>query len=83
LIDLAHNMRMNVVAEVENFEQVVHLSEFGIRSAQGYVVAPALTGPAFLQLLEAIDRLPVGAEEEKVASAARRYIPVRRKSLAA
>jgi EAL domain-containing protein (putative c-di-GMP-specific phosphodiesterase class I) len=45
LIDLARNMRMDVVAEgVENFEQVVHLRELGIRSAQGYVFAPPPTG---------------------------------------
>jgi sensor c-di-GMP phosphodiesterase-like protein len=56
LIDLAHNMRMDVVAEgVENFEQVIHLRELGVRSAQGYVFAPPLPGSAFLQLVEAID----------------------------
>lgn len=60
LVDLAHNMRMDVVAEgVENFEQVMHLRELGIRSAQGYVFAPPLPGSAFLQLVEAIDPLPV------------------------
>ena len=59
LIDLAHNMRMDVVAEgVENFEQVIHLRELGVRSAQGYVFAPPLPGSAFLQLVEAIDPLP-------------------------
>jgi sensor c-di-GMP phosphodiesterase-like protein len=43
LVDLAHNTRMDVVAEgVENFEQVVHLREVGIRSAQGYLFAPPL-----------------------------------------
>lgn len=58
LVDLAHNMRMDVVAEgVENFEQVMHLRELGIRSAQGYVFAPPLPGSAFLQLIEAIDPL--------------------------
>jgi sensor c-di-GMP phosphodiesterase-like protein len=62
LVDLAHNMRMDVVAEgVENFEQVMHLREVGIRSAQGYVFAPPLPGSAFLQLVEAID--PLGASE--------------------
>ena len=56
LVDLAHNMRMDVIAEgVENFEQVMHLREVGIRSAQGYVFAPPLPGGAFLQLVEAID----------------------------
>ena len=43
LVDLAHNTRMDVVAQgVENFEQVMHLREVGIRSAQGYLFAPPL-----------------------------------------
>jgi sensor c-di-GMP phosphodiesterase-like protein len=64
LVDLAHNMRMDVIAEgVENFEQVMHLRELGIRSAQGYVFAPPLPGSAFLDLIEAID--PVSAEAGK------------------
>ena len=58
LIDLAQNMRMDIVAEgVESFEQVVHLRELGIRAAQGYVFAPPLPGPSFLQLMDAIDPL--------------------------
>ena len=65
LVDLAHNMRMDVVAEgVENFEQVVYLRELGIRSAQGYVFAPPLPGKAFLQLVEAIDPLPAASPEK-------------------
>jgi sensor c-di-GMP phosphodiesterase-like protein len=76
LIDLAHTMRMDVVAEgVENFEQVVHLRELGVRSAQGYVFAPPLPSGAFLQLIEAIDPMP--AESLEVAGAARRYISAR------
>jgi sensor c-di-GMP phosphodiesterase-like protein len=72
LVDLAHNMRMDVVAEgVENFEQVMHLRELGIRSAQGYVFAPPLPGSAFLQLVEAIDPLPALAETKPVAARAR------------
>ncbi len=57
LVDLAHNMRMDVVAEgVENFEQVMHLREVGIRSAQGLRVRPAIApGSAFLQLVQATD----------------------------
>ncbi len=75
LIDLAHNMRMDVVAEgVETFEQVVHLRELGVRSAQGYVFAPPLPGSAFLRLVEAIDPLPatepVGGAAIAQASAA-------------
>ena len=66
LVDLAHNMRMDVVAEgVENFEQVMHLRELGVRSAQGYVFAPPLPGKAFLQLVEALDPLPAAAAEPK------------------
>jgi sensor c-di-GMP phosphodiesterase-like protein len=58
LVDLARNMRMDVVAEgVENFEQVIHLRTLGVRLAQGYVFAPALPGSSFLQLVEAIDPL--------------------------
>lgn len=69
LVDLAHNMRMDVVAEgVENFEQVMQLRELGIRSAQGYVFAPPLPGSAFLQLIEAID--PRQAAEPAPAAAA-------------
>ena len=66
LVDLAHNMRMDIVAEgVENFEQVMHLRELGIRSAQGYVFAPPLPGKAFLQLVEAMDALPLAAGVSK------------------
>jgi sensor c-di-GMP phosphodiesterase-like protein len=58
LIDLARNMRMDIIAEgVESFEHVVHLRELGVRAAQGYVFAPPLPGSAFLQLVEAIDPL--------------------------
>ncbi len=73
LVDLAHNMRMDVVAEgVENFEQVMHLRELGIRSAQGYVFAPPLPGSAFLQLIEAIDPLPAAGAAQDVAGAGSR-----------
>jgi sensor c-di-GMP phosphodiesterase-like protein len=58
LIDLARNMRMDIIAEgVESFEHVVHLRELGVRAAQGYVFAPPLPGSAFLQLVDAIDPL--------------------------
>lgn len=72
LVDLAHNMRMDVVAEgVENFEQVMHLRDLGIRSAQGYVFAPPLPGSAFLQLVEAIDPLPTVALEKLAVARAK------------
>jgi sensor c-di-GMP phosphodiesterase-like protein len=68
LIDLAHNMRMDVVAEgVETFEQVAHLRDLGVRMAQGYVFAPPLPGSSFLDLVEAIDPLPSQAEEPRVS----------------
>ena len=70
LVDLAHNMRMDVVAEgVENFEQVMYLRELGVRSAQGYVFAPPLPGKSFLQLVEAIDPRPAAATEPKTEMA--------------
>jgi len=84
LIDLAHNMRMDVVAEgVESFEQVMHLRELGVRSAQGYVFAPPLPGSAFLELVDAIDPVAAAAAEGKVAGAARRYMSARNRFSAA
>jgi sensor c-di-GMP phosphodiesterase-like protein len=62
LIELARNLRMEIIAEgVESFEQVVVLRELGIRSAQGYVFAPPLPASSYLQLIEAIDPLPAAA----------------------
>ncbi len=64
LVDLAHNMRMDIVAEgVENFEQVMYLRELGVPSAQGYVFAPPLPGKSFLQLIEATDPLAAAQAE--------------------
>ncbi len=75
LVDLAHNMRMDIVAEgVENFEQVALLREMGIRAAQGFVFAPPLPGSAFLQLMESIDPRP---EEASPPAKPRRYISAR------
>jgi sensor c-di-GMP phosphodiesterase-like protein len=69
LIDLAQNMRMEVVAEgVESFEQVVHLRDIGIRAAQGFVFSPPLPTSAFLQLVETID--PVKADTSRPADPA-------------
>jgi len=69
LIDLAHNMRMDIIAEgVESFEQVVLLRDLGIRAAQGYVFAPPLPASSFLQLVEAIDPLPQAALSPAAAS---------------
>ena len=45
LIDLAKNMRMEIIAEgVETFDQVTYLRDRGIGAAQGYVFAPPLPG---------------------------------------
>jgi sensor c-di-GMP phosphodiesterase-like protein len=56
LVDLARNLRMQIVAEgVEDFEQVVYLRDHGISSAQGFVFSPPLPGSAFIQLIEALD----------------------------
>ena len=70
LIDLAQNMRMEIIAEgVETFEQVVRLRELGVRAAQGYVFAPPLPGSAFLQLVEAIDPIKRAAGQAGDADA--------------
>jgi sensor c-di-GMP phosphodiesterase-like protein len=64
LIDLAKNMRMEIIAEgVETFDQVTYLRDRGIGAAQGYVFAPPLPAATFLQLLEAMD--PVAESGEK------------------
>jgi sensor c-di-GMP phosphodiesterase-like protein len=61
LVDLARNLRMQIVAEgVETFEQVTYLRDHGISSAQGFVFSPPLPATAFVQLIEAID--PMGAK---------------------
>ena len=71
LIDLARNMRMDIVAEgVENFEQVMYLRERGVRQAQGYVFAPPLPGRSFLQLIESIDPLPKASRADGAGAGA-------------
>jgi sensor c-di-GMP phosphodiesterase-like protein len=74
LIDLAHNMRMDIIAEgVENFEQVIYLRDRGIRAAQGFVFAPALPASSFIQLIDAID--PLASEVEESAAERSAAIP--------
>jgi sensor c-di-GMP phosphodiesterase-like protein len=69
LIELARNLRMDIVAEgVESFEQVVFLRDLGVRAAQGYVFAPALPASSYLQLVEAIDPLPQVSARPAAAS---------------
>ena len=66
LIDLAHNLRMDIVAEgVETFEQVTYLRDRGIRMAQGYVFAPPLMSSSFFRLIDALDPIRDAAKEEK------------------
>jgi sensor c-di-GMP phosphodiesterase-like protein len=68
LVGLAHNLRMEIIAEgVEHFEQVVYLRDLGIPLAQGYVFSPPLPGPSFLQLIEAAD--PAGAASGQAEAA--------------
>jgi sensor c-di-GMP phosphodiesterase-like protein len=71
LVDLAQNMRMDVVAEgVESFEQVVQLRDLGIRAAQGYVFAPPLPSSAFKQLVATIDPLTPIRDRDPASGAA-------------
>ncbi len=71
LVDLAHNMRMDIVAEgVETFEQVVCLRDRGIRAAQGFVFAPPLPGTSFLQLVEATDPVHAAMPEKGILAVA-------------
>ena len=73
LVDLARNMRMEIIAEgVERFDQVIYLRDLGIRSAQGHVFAPPLPTSSYLKLIEAADPIPAPSEEEKEERAARR-----------
>ena len=57
LIELAKNMRMEVIAEgVETFEQVEFLRTKGITVAQGFLFAPPLPASSFLALVEAMEK---------------------------
>jgi sensor c-di-GMP phosphodiesterase-like protein len=79
MIDLARNMKMEVIAEgVETFEQVTYLRDHGIRSAQGFVFAPPLPGSSLLTLLDAMQPLAaVEAEPDAKAETGRRRRAVR------
>jgi hypothetical protein len=59
---------------VENFERSWRCAN---AVAQGYVFAPPLPGPSFLQLLEAIDPQPVDKPLQPF-----RYISARQRALA-
>lgn len=65
LVDLARNMRIEIIAEgVETFEQVIALRERGIEAVQGYVFAPPLPCTSFLRLMEATDQQPQAEAEQ-------------------
>ena len=84
LIDLAKNLRMDIIAEgVETFDQVTYLRERGIVAAQGFVFAPPLAAATFLRLLDAMDPVPAvtvvqdsgrPAKSAGIATAARRLM---------
>ena len=80
LVELARNMKIEVVAEgVESFDQVVKLRDLGVGSAQGYVFAPPLPGPSFLKLIEAMD--PISGEAAGTPSP--QYMSARNRVVAA
>ena len=84
LIDLAHNMRMEIFAEgVETFEQVKYLRDRGILLAQGYAFAPPLPGPLFRQLLEAAHPLGVAGMQGDTPAAVGEFIAARDRVAAA
>lgn len=66
LVELARNMKMEVVAEgVETFEQVEYLRVKGITVAQGYIFAPPLPGSSYVALLEAAEKPHAEAVDEE------------------
>jgi len=75
LVNLARNLRMQIVAEgVERIDQVEYLRDHGITAAQGYLFAPPLPGSAFIKLLDALNPLAsepaVGASKTAAAKEA-------------
>ncbi|MGZ4111683.1 MAG: EAL domain-containing protein, partial [Tumebacillaceae bacterium] len=53
IINLAHNLKLNVVAEgVETEEQLAFLIELGCDEVQGYLFSPPISAERFLGLLE-------------------------------
>jgi sensor c-di-GMP phosphodiesterase-like protein len=73
LVELAHTMKMEVIAEgVETLEQVEYLRLKGVFAAQGYTFAPPLPASSFIALVEAMERpkLSVVSERKLAAGAA-------------
>ncbi|HUV33001.1 MAG TPA: EAL domain-containing protein [Devosiaceae bacterium] len=68
LVRLADRLQMSLVAEgIEDRRQIETLLECGVVSGQGFVVAPPLPVPAFLELVE---RPAAGAQAPAVANVA-------------
>jgi sensor c-di-GMP phosphodiesterase-like protein len=66
LVELARNMKMEVVAEgVETFEQVEYLRVKGITVAQGYIFAPPLPGGSYGALIEAAEKPQPKAKDDE------------------
>ncbi|MCC2113570.1 MAG: EAL domain-containing protein [Hyphomicrobiales bacterium] len=61
LVRLAHHLQMTVVAEgVERSEQLDKLKELGIDYAQGYLFAPPLPAPLYVELVNSLEPLRHG-----------------------
>jgi EAL domain-containing protein (putative c-di-GMP-specific phosphodiesterase class I) len=73
LVELANSLGMGVVAEgIEQEIQIEKLKEKGVTAAQGYIFAPPLPGPLFLDLVESLvgdGRYSAEFDAEKVAAA--------------
>jgi sensor c-di-GMP phosphodiesterase-like protein len=83
MVDLARNMRMEILAEgVESFEQVAHLREYGVQFAQGFVFSPPLPATSFVHLLEAVDPLPA-SDGEMISPGTPRFVTAPRAITAA
>lgn len=73
LVELANSLGMGVVAEgIEQEIQIEKLREKGVTAAQGYIFAPPLPGPLFLELVESLvgdGKFSAEFDEAKVAEA--------------
>jgi sensor c-di-GMP phosphodiesterase-like protein len=84
LVDLAKNMRLEIIAEgVETFEQVVVLRERGIRRVQGYVFAPPLPGTSLLRLMDTTKVKSLSGQDDEEGVISFGYRSSRRRAAAA
>jgi sensor c-di-GMP phosphodiesterase-like protein len=71
LVELAHTMKMEVVAEgVETLEQVEYLRHKGVTAAQGFTFAPPLPASSFIALVEAMERPKLSVVSDRKAAGA-------------